>query len=340
MLKRIWCMLICGLLILSTFSGCKKEEVVFSYNGENSGTTCGNIMMGRGRFAYSDGCIYFYGGSGICEYNLETGKTVCLQGIGNEFTTVYLSDDFIYILKDDSFSNPDESGYSLIAVTKDGRSQETLFHWENMVNRSYLDGMELYNWYDGNLCRQNLETGEEECLISSVGGFYLDSEYIYVLGKGEDGDILYRSPRQQIQFESIQLPFDPHAFLPWEGQIFLTGKDSKGFYVVLYKDGEVTRLPVSSGKYQVLDDHLIYLDTADDVPNYSALKSYNLKTGEIKLLNSNASYGHGVSILEERYICFAVLRENESSKGTYYPLYTYYDWQTGEMKQMYPKKEK
>ena len=84
-------------------------------------------------------------------------------------------------------------------------------------------------------------------------------------------------------------------------------------------DGAETRLPCNGLYYQVMEDKLLYLEDKVGMEGFSPLKSYDLTTGEIKLICENV---YNFCVLEEGYIACDLAGEEVR--------YILIDTQTGE----------
>lgn len=279
---------------------------VFEIEQGNTGTTAANSVMGLGRFVYSDGYIYFGEVGCIYRYDLESGETTRLV-LSNKYSDPeYMFVTENYICYADGYSG-------LTAMKKDGSVEEVIY--EGIGSSSlYAEGMTLYT-ADGIL---NLQTGEVTHLPEEILSYYTDDTYIYAVPEN-DGHYFLRSQKDSLDFEKIELSFFPIKVLAdGEDLYFTEGGQSKRYQVIRYHDGVETRLPISAVEYQVLDGHVIY--RCEDEAGRS-IKSYNLQTGEIKVLHDE---GFNFSILQERYICLCCADSN--GRGYYCIL----DWETGE----------
>ena len=134
-----------------------------------------------------------------------------------------------------------------------------------------------------------------------AGGFFVDDQYIYYLsGDYEAGTrLLHRSKRENIAFETIDLGCNINncIFSYEEGFYFCRLPDQTVCY---YKEGQIKELPVISTSFKQWRDQLIYLDSAETKGSFGKIKTYNLDTGETRLLCEGA--GFDFHILEDKYL--------------------------------------
>jgi len=261
----------------------------FSVKEGKTGTTMANSVMGNGRFVYSDGNVY-YGGDGMLKaYNLETGttKTVFLPNSYDMTFDLFATDNYICY---EDFQD------ALMAMPKTGGEPVVIYQGLG-IHHLYADGSMLYtNNAAEYLSRINLETGEVEILLE--GGayrYFVDDTYIYVV-QGDGKNQVMRSRKDKIDFEPICLSFYPVAVYADGDTLYLaTGGMNVERQIIMYKDGVETKLPVYSWRYQILNNRLIYLDEIDT----DTLKSYDLNTGEITVLQDRAV---DFSVIEGRYL--------------------------------------
>lgn len=309
--KKLLCILLV-LIQLVILGGCQEPE--FYIEKGNTGTTCANSVMSNGRFAYSNGFIYFSYFNEIFEYDLQSEKTVTFPVEDFNPMDMFTTDDYICYT---------DTSNGLIRVTKDGKKRKVILENEGFACL-FADGMSFYYKKNGNtLCRRDLSTNEEIVLADDVLVYYMDDTYIYVISH-EDKNSFLRSPKNDINFEEIELSFRPiRVYSHGHDLYFTVGGEGEEWQVVQYRDGKETRLPMNSYRYQILDNHLIYADE-DTFKSTYTIKSYNQETGETAVLHENV---FEFSIFEERYICFRCHENNQ----VWWELL---DWQSGEMKRM------
>lgn len=267
-----------------------------------TGTTAANSVMGYGKFAYSDGCIY-YGDLGcVYSYCIETGETkkFILSEKYDDPNNLFITENYICYV--DKWSK-------LVALPKGGSPEKVLYEG---IHNSYLyaDGMKLY----ASAGCIDLETGSITPWGEELIAWYVDDTYIYGVEGGKSSYFL-RSRKDSLDFEKIHLSFCPIKVLADGEDIYFTESGAgERYQLIRYRDGQETRLPIRAVEYQILDGHVIY--RCEDEAG-QAIKSYNLETGEIKVLQDG---GYNFSILEERYVC--INRFNADA--------LILDWKTGE----------
>lgn len=326
-MKKMLVTILCCISILAC-SGCQTEQVVTD-NG--IGTTCGNITMGSGDFAYGNDFIYIAAYTEIYEYDIQSGKTVVLSvNDGSIAGSVYLSQDEIFYCED-------FGGIGLYCMSKDGKKTNTVFTVEadteadtttaDSITKLFPDGEGVYymNGVEGTLFYRDLNTKIETPLISGVNTYFADETMLYVIAKENDQWQLLQSSKGTIAFSNILLSFEPIA-------VFAAGEDiyaaQKGTYqITRYANGEETLLPVCSTFFQVVGDQLLYSDSEEYEGGCFPLKSYDLHTGEIQLLCNNV---YDFCLLEDRYVCCSC----RSEVGQYYMLL---DLNENTQTQMYPE---
>lgn len=295
-LAVIWC---CVALLVCT--GCQAER---DSSDTGIGTTCGNIIMGSGDFAYANDFIYIAAYTKIYEYDILSGKTVVLPiNDGSIAGSIYLSQDEV-------FYSEDFSGIGLHYISKDGKQAGTVFtvgdHSEvetitaNSITKLFPDGDRVYymNHVEGTLFCRDLRTQTETPLVSKVNTYFVDENTLYVIAKENDQWQLLTSPKDTIAFSVVPLTFEPIAVLAVGNDIYLSQKET--YQITLYTNGVETPLPVKSTFFQVVGNQLLYSDSEEFIGGCFPLKSYHLQTGEIQLLCENV---YDFCLLQDRYIC-------------------------------------
>ncbi len=282
----------------------KKLNPLFEITAEN-GTSMANIVMGQGMFAYANGRIY-YGGSG-CIYAIDPKSgEVTTHVLSNKYSHPY------YLFATENYIGYVPEYDTLEILPLDGKGTERMVYQGISSTHLYADGMQLYtNSGTEMLQRIDLQTGSVTELLSDVNTYYVDDTYIYATCVGAE-NVFLRSRKDVIDFEKIPLSFYPIKVLAdGEDLYFCEGGEGRSYQLLHYRDGVETRLPFRAYDYQILDGHVIYRD-----PDTSgALKSYDLQTGETKLLHDRM---FDFSILEGRYICMLCFGGDVQV----------YDWQT------------
>ena len=311
-MKRLRPFLFLCLLFPCLLGGCGiTPDIPF----QNGGTTCGNITMGRGGSAYSNGFIYTFSLSGgIYEYDLESNKTILLAPSDNTFRcqSLYATDQYLYYWQ-----------RGLQCMTKDGQKSTTVFERPDGCCQLFIQGEDSYflNGVGGQLFYRNLTTGAEKVLAEHVNSYHTDAGYLYAISIPDAADRstfrLLRFPLDTLEPEVMPLQMAPIAVYASGSTLILS---SMGTYqLVRYADGTETQLPVYSLFYQVLDHSLIYMDEADfNSADFYTVRSYDLETGEIQTLMDHVI---SFTILENRYV---VARRN----GSHSDFYSVYDWET------------
>lgn len=282
----------------------------FEIEPGNTGTTVANAVMGLGRFAYGDGGIYYSDMGHIYHYNLETGvtKTYILSDKMDDPMQMFITEN--YICYTDSWSK-------LVAQPKDG-SPGTILYEGIHSGYLYADGMTLYS-SDG---RIDLRTGRITPWDDELIGWYVGDEFIYGV-EGSESKSFLRIRKDTMEAERIELSFAPITVLADGEDLYFTETGAGDRYcLVHYRDGVETKLPIRALEYQILDGHVIY--RCEDEAG-RAIKSYNLETGEIKVLQEG---GFNFSILEKRYVCLCCADDQCKDYCTVL------DWQTGEYVQL------
>lgn len=273
--------------------------------GTETGTTCANNTMGLGRFAYSDGYIYCAGAENhIYCYDLQSGqvKDIILSdrfaGPGEMFVT----DNYICYV--DSWSD-------LMVVSKDGVTEEAVYQGIHSA-RLYAEGSTLYT-ASGII---DLTTGRITNWPEGVYNYYVDANYIYALKEGEN--CFLRAPKGTMDFVSIPVSFCPISIFADGEDIYMTQGGTTNWTVIRYHNGQETKLPIRALEFQVFDGTIIY---RCEQSQGQAIKSYDLQTGEIRVLHED---GFNFSILNNRYVCICCADDEGQSYSVIL------DWQTGE----------
>ena len=264
-------------------------QLQLSIDGENTGTTMANSVMGEGGFVYSDGKIYYSEDGILFSYDPATGETQDIP-LPDKFTStfnMFATEDYI------CYANLRQELY---AWPKSGGTPEVIYQGLGTTDL-FADGMLLYTTNGMEyLSRIDLQTGEEVRLVEYINSYYVDDTYIYAVQSDLSNHYFLRSRKDNIDFEKIPLSFYPIKVLAHgEDLYFCEGGENRSYQVIRYRDGVETRLPLRAYDYQVLSGKLIYRDCDDQ-----ALKTYDLETGEIRTLLEHAVY---FSILEDRYLC-------------------------------------
>lgn len=298
------------------------------------GTTCANVVTGTdGKLAFRDGVLYSVVGNysainptfTLHTYNITTGETTSFPlKECNDPPCLLVTKDYVYYANYWSLSRCTRSG-EYLGNFDDAFEQNRI---TPSISYLYADSSGLYYWNrGGSLCHANLYTQEHTDLMYAVECFAMNDTDIFAITSVGDTYQLRRSAKEALSFELIDLSFSPGMIYACNDALYMCEFDLTSQYprsglhqIIRYADGMEIRLPVYARFFQVLDDCLIYLDdTTYDNGMYS-LKSYDLKTGETRLLLESA---YGLAIFEDRYIYTSLMHQN-----------VLYDWRTGEISQM------
>lgn len=306
-------MLICGL------AGCQKEEELIITN--DTGTTMGNIAMGRGCFAYQNGLLYFSDVANIFEYDMESGKTVFFPANTLDPNNLHITQNHIV------FSGYNETYKTVsLAITKDGKKTSTVFEPSVGCGCLYLNEKEAYylGAIGGDLFHRDMEAGIETMLLQKVQSYSLTDSQLYVTQNVDEKYVLKTRVLGEDDFKEIPLTFEPIQVLAADNTLFLQQK--KPYQIVRYCDGEETLLPIHSVKYQYLNGKLIYSDDKTFKNSSWTVKSYDLVTGAEQVLCEGV-FEFGV--FEEGFAVFWCRTETGS-------VWKIFDFETNELKQIYP----
>ena len=272
---------------------------------EENGSSVSNLATGMGNFVYTEDGIY-YGEPGFiykCDFE------------GNVLETYPLSDKletphYMFATKD-----------AIVYVNSMGVAVEP----EDAIcpgveaTYAYADGNLLYANDGGKmLCRIDLVTMEKTDLLENVSVYFIDDTYIYAV-KGDTEKRFYRSEKDTIRFEPMELSFDPNKVVADGKDLYICeymskaeqSKTGHSYRVNLVRDGQTIPLPIYTWFYQVLDGCVLYREEET-----YALKCYNVSTGETTTLAENV---FEFSVLEHRYICIDSFNDDP----------VIYDWLTG-----------
>ena len=325
-MKRKSVIILCCIALL-VCTGCQAEPV---HSDSGIGTSCGNITMGSGDFAYGSDFIYIAAYTEIYEYDIQSGKTVVLP-INDESVA-----GSIYLSQDEVFYSEDFGGFGLYSMSKDGKKKDSVFTVDgetgtdpvtaDSITKLFPDGEGVYymNGVGGTLFHRDLNSNVEIPLISGVNTYFVDGATLYVIAKENNQWQLLQSPKDTIQFSSVPLSVEPIAVFAAGEDIYIAQKGN--YQITRFANGEETLLPVCSTFFQVVGDKLLYSDSEEYEGGCFPLKSYNLQTGEIQLLCENV---YDFCVLEDRYICCSC----RSGAGQYYMLL---DLIENTQTQMYP----
>ena len=281
----------------------KLQELVPGLVLEESTNTSANVQTAMGRVAYRDGVFYAGTVGKILSYDTKTGKTYTYH-LSNAYTDpkyMFVTENYLGFVSD----------YDMLQLLPLSKAGQEIVVYEG-IDSTYLstDGKYLYALGDG-LRRIDLTTGDitrlsEEAVCYDV----VDGKIYAVPGDGQkyflhgsaDGDSM----------EQVKLSFYPIRVIADGEDLYLTAHGPQ-FGVVRYRDGKETKLPIRSYFFQILDGHIIYLDEEDR----NIVKSYDLETGEIQVLQENV---FEFAVADSRYVYFRLYNQDP----------VLLDWQTGE----------
>lgn len=302
-------------------------------SAEDNGSSASNLSTGMAGFVYSDG--YIYQGVPGYIYKCDTaGNVIKTYPLSDEFETphhmfatedaiVYVNSSGLAVEQEDETAPNREEHWGLRVQPKDGDQPYSICPGVEATH-AYADGDQLYTNNGGTkLSRINLVTQEQTDLLDNVYSYFVDENYIYAIESTEE-HCYFRSAKDVIAFERIELPFNPNNIVA-DGEAlyiceWMNEDDQKAlgerYRVNLVRNGEVTPLPIHSWFYQVLDGCVLYIER-----DTYLLQSYDLTTGEVTTLAENV---FEFTVLESRYIC--IDRFNTDT--------LILDWQTGEYTQL------
>lgn len=309
--------LITAAILMQLFlTGCKQEKPEFQLEGKN-GTTCANITMARGAFAYRNGFIYMELAGKVCEYDIETGKTtqIPLLETGIVSSIMVTQDHIAYY----------DNVAGLIAVTKDGKYSEKVYDIPG--GSLYIEGTTAYYIDENrNLFRRDLSNNEDTgtMIVENVNSYHVSEDHIYAVCQKGENYIAVFSEKETILLQQIPLSFEPKLILSYGEDLYITEyvSSEQTMQVVQLSNGVENRLPIYAYSYQILGEHVIYVDEKTPGTGYKRVESYNLETGEKNILCEDVS---DFGILDNRYIIFC---QHEHITSTHW---SYLDWKTGEM---------
>lgn len=288
-MKQICKLLAIGmcLLIILSICGCGKNK---TSDLTNDSTSCGNIVMGNGKFAYNNGFIYFTDLTNIYEYDTVSKKTISFNSKSDDVRSMFVKDQYVYFACN-----------GLNRITKDGKKKNYIFESDNGTLQMFVDGKTAYylDGIEGILYSRNIETSEETEIYSSVLAYFVDQQSIYIVAKENGVNSLYVSNKSTLELKKKLLSFEPISIYSTEDGIYLSAKSTYQIIQCKSDDNEI-QLPISAVYYQVLNNHLYYLDSETFENGCFSLKSYDILTGKISLIFENV---FDFNIVNKNYIC-------------------------------------
>ena len=317
------------IVILTVTAAANSGSFTKFLKAEKNGSTAANLATGMASFVYSDGYIYQGVPGYIYQCDAE-GNILKTYPLSDKFETPHYmfatEDAIVYINGMGLNVEPEyESAtnradfWGLRVQPKDGSAPYSICPGVEATH-AYADGDLLYFNNGGTmLSRVNLTTFEQTDLMANVFSYYVDENYIYAIENTEE-HCIFRSAKDTIAFEKIELSFDPNNIVADGEDLYICewmNKDDQKatgerYRVNLVRDGVTTQLPIYSWFYQVLDGCVLYIER-----DSYFLKSYALATGEVTTIAENV---FEFSVLEGRYICIVTFNDD--------PII--YDWQTGD----------
>lgn len=295
---------------------------------KENGSSMANLATGMAGFVYSDGYIY-QGVPGYiykCDINGNVVKTYPLSDkletphymFATEDAIVYVNGMGLPVEPVDETAPNREGIWGLRVQPKDGSAPYSICPGVEATH-AYADGDLLYVNNGGTkLSRVNLVTFEQTDLMENVFSYYVDENYIYAIENTEE-HCIFRSAKDTIAFEKIELSFDPNNIVADGEDLYICEWMSKDdqkatgerYRVNLVRDGVATRLPIYSWFYQILDGCVLYIER-----DTYLLKKYEVATGQVTTIAENV---FEFTVLEGRHVCITTFNDD--------PLI--YDWQTG-----------
>ena len=314
--------------VLTITVAASTDYIVGLLSAKENGSSASNLATGMAGFVYSDGFIYQGVPGYIYKCDLD-GNIVKAYPLSDKLETphymfatkdaiVYVNGMGVAVEPEDETAPNRAEIWGLRVQPKDGSAPYSICPGVEATH-AYADGDQLYFNNGGTmLSRVNLVTFEQTDLMKNVFSYYVDENYIYAIENGEE-HCIFRSSKDVIAFERIELSFDPNNIVADGEDLYIcewmNEDDQKAtgqrYRVNLVRDGVATQLPIYSWFYQVLDGCVLYIER-----DTYFLKSYDITTGEVTTLEENV---FEFTVLEGRYICIDIFNDD--------PII--YDWQTG-----------
>ncbi len=308
-MKRTGVILIILTAVVLCCSACSAN---YTGNPNNQSTSCANITMGSGKFAFDNGFIYFTDLSHVYEYDTESKTSVVLDTKDSMISDLYVQDAYVYY---------NEGG--LRRMTKDGKQQKKIFDAENGCTQMFVE--DKYAWFlesvEGNLIRKDLASGKEEVILSQVMSYALDDKNVYAVSKDEDVPVFQISDKEKISFAGQELSFSPITVMADDGAAYLAERGT--YQVIKYSSEKEEKLPVFSLHYQAAGQKLYYLDANEN--GSCPLMQYDMETGEQTRIGEAV---YDFCILDDKYVCMQCPYET-------FEKYNLYDISTGTTTLMY-----
>ena len=295
---------------------------------EENGSSVSNLATGMGNFVYTEDGIYYGEPGSIYKCDFE-GHVLETYPLSDKFETphymfatkdaiVYVNSMGLAVEPEDATAPNREDLWGLRVLPLDGSEPYSICPGVE-ATYAYADGNLLYANDGGKmLCRIDLVTMEKTDLLENVSVYFIDDTYIYAV-KGDTEKRFYRSEKDTIRFEPMELSFDPNKVVADGKDLYICeymskaeqSKTGHSYRVNLVRNRQTIPLPIYTWFYQVLDGCVLYREEET-----YALKCYNVSTGEATTLAENV---FEFSVLEDRYICIDTFNVDP----------VIYDWLTG-----------
>ena len=197
--------------VLCLPAGC---GVNYTGNPDNDSTSCGNITMGEGKFAYADGVVYFADFTNVYEYDTETGKIVILDAKSDDVRSIYVQDDYIYF-----------ACKGLRRLSRDGKKVQQVMEWEEGCLQLYIEDSDAYYLapgIEGSLYHRNLEDGAETELLKDVLAYYVDDTNLYAVADKDEIPCLFVGDKEKRDLSVQELSFSPIEVFASEDGLYLS----------------------------------------------------------------------------------------------------------------------
>jgi len=293
---------------------------------EENGSSASNLATGVGNFIYTDEGIYCGVPGFIHKCDME-GKITKTYPLSDKFETplymfatkdaiVYVNNMGLAVEPEDETAPGREEHWGLRVLPLDGSKPYSICPGVEATH-AYADGDQLYFTNGGTmLSRIDLVTFVQTDLLENVYSYFVDDTYIYAV-KNENTKQYFRSRKDTISFERIELGFDPNKIIADGEDLYIcewmddADKKATGFRyrVNLVRNGETIPLPIHSWFYQILDGCVLYCEEGNYI-----LKCYDVATGETTVIADNV---FEFTVLQDRYICIDKFNETP----------VLYDWQ-------------
>lgn len=320
--------LIAAMIALLAVTVMASTDLFAGFLKKENGSSVSNLATGMGNFVYAEDGIY-YGVPGFiykCDFEGNILKTYPLSDVletphymfATENAIVYVNSMGLAVEPEDATDPNREAFWGLRVLPLDGSEPYSICPGVE-ATYAYADGNLLYANDGGKmLCRIDLATMEKTDLLENVSSYFVDETYIYAV-QGDTEKRFYRSAKDTLCFESVEVSFDPNKVVADGKDLYICEYMSKAdqretghsYRVNLVRNGQTIALPIYTWFYQVLDGCVLYREEET-----YALRCYDVSTGETTMLAENV---FAFSVLEDRYICIDTFDDEP----------VIYDWQNG-----------